>query len=67
MANTTYPIPTNQQARMDEALMMLVQHLPTYRTLYNADLVSVTRTGANWNIVLSNPVPAAESQHIKLT
>jgi len=52
---------------MDEALAALAMHLPTYRALYNADLVSVTRSGANWNIILSNPVPAEESRHIRLT
>lgn len=67
MANTTYPIPTNQQARMDEALALLCAHLPAYRVLYNADLVSVTRQGVNWNIVLTNPIPDAESKHIKIT
>jgi hypothetical protein len=66
VANRTYPIPQNDQTRMDEAMLMLAQHMPTYREMYNAELVSITRAGNQWNVVLSNPLPDFEARHIRL-
>lgn len=66
MANTVYTIPTSAQARFDEAMPMLLAHIPAYRAAYNVDLVSIVKQGANWQITLSNPLPASELVHIKL-
>lgn len=67
MANTTYVIPQSQQERFEEAIPLLFIHLATYRTLYNVDLVSIAKQGQNWNVILSNPLPADELKHIKMT
>lgn len=67
MANTNYTIPQSQQARFEEAVPALFIHLATYRVIYNVDLVSINKQGANWVIILTNPLPAAELQHLKMT
>lgn len=67
MANTTYTIP---MSRLTGALrktgLQQFANMLAHLDAYNIDLVSVGRQGANVNIVLSDPVPADQLEHIGL-
>jgi hypothetical protein len=66
MANTTYQVPlsrfTNPATRRDALLKLcdVLLHLDALAV----DLVSVNKQGQNLNVVLSDPLPAEQLEHL---